>query len=626
MKTYLRTNHLFIRCFSLFLCLTLSTIPVLAQVIDFPKEYQLYPRNIVTNRAHVHISGMLKRSLGYPEIRLKQYRNNVLQRTTTIKFKHNEHGYGVYEFNNEIIAELASYSFSLVGVKNDKGKDKEILIASADNIVAGDAYIIQGQSNAAANARYTLTAENDADDPANSPYRNFVRVYGSASPTSSYTKAWFIGMGNSWPDVDGSLGQWGMRMASNIAGARKIPIAIFNGAALGAPISYFSRNDADHVDPNTNYGRLLNRIREAGLQRNIRGVIWYQGESDVLGSLSSIQLTTEQYKAAFKELVRDWKADYPGLSKFYIIQIRYGCGMSSADSCLKIQEAQRQLDKESNEIQTLSVANTIQLFDGDDINYCHYKFVNGYKNIGDWMSPLILRDLYRDNSFPASIESPEPQSAAFSAVSSPGIASQVSLTLKNQSSVFTINGDLSSLFRLDGGNYSISSVSLSGNNVLVNFTRVAGTTTNPVSISYRGHDNTAVPVLTNSNGLALINFEYIPINAGAGAVPAHASNPNSPSPTEELAWMNNTTLTGFSIYPNPVNQTMVINYPADKSGDVELRVIDLTGRELTMKKVSAISGQNQFRLNVSDLHQGLYILQIRKENIVVTRKFLVGPR
>ncbi|ULQ50739.1 T9SS type A sorting domain-containing protein [Flavihumibacter fluvii] len=770
MKSYLRQFSGIQQCIAFALLFSFFTLPLLAQVVEFPKDYQLYPRNTANNKATVRVSGSLPASTGYDAVILKVYRDGSLKSTLSTKNFRYDKGVGKYNFKTDIIAELANYTFSLYGSKSNV----ETLIVSADNVVAGDAYIIQGQSNAVANQR---GGGGNVNDPLNSPNRSFVRVYGSGSATGAYTKAWFIGDGNIWFDVDGNIGQWGLRMASNIAGEKKIPVAVFNGASPGSPISYFSRNDANAADPATNYGRLLNRIREAGLQKNIRGVIWHQGESDVLGVLGNTQLSTDEYKTAFRQLVKDWKDDYKGIEKYYIFQIRYGCGMSTADNCLKIQEAQRQLGLESRDIVTISTGNTNQLFDGGPINYCHYDFDDGYKNMGDWVSNLMLRDLYRNSNLPATIESPEPESALFSVVGTDGIASQVRLALKDQSGSFAMTGDLSSLFRLDGGDYTISSVSLSGNNVLVNFSRAAGTTTNPVSISFRGHDMIAAPVITNSSGLALLNFENFPIqkisqpvscayafepnnsllvarsiltdqtiNAAIGSQldadwykfkttarlpyikvslwnladdydiflyngkgilvavaslsgtspetlvynlgtdnlsnnkndddhendhddenkgkdeinywlkvvgkngaynsaacyslrvqaagaewPADAAPyvPNALNsklviPMEEVTRISPQAPVGVSTYPNPVQQTLMINYPAESAGSVELRIVDLTGRNRMIKTVQANSGQNQFRMNVGNLTPGMYILQIRKGSNIVTTKFMAG--
>ncbi len=472
---------------------------------SFPKDYQLYPRDIATNKATINIAGTVSKSTGYTQVRIKRYRDGDLENTTRLSLVY-INGTASFQCINQITAELKSYKFVLYGYKNSR----ETQITSVNNVVAGDAYIIQGQSNATANLRGVFSTANNADDPSNSPYRNWVRVYGNGSATQAYTHAWFIGKGNVYYDQDGHCGQWGMRMASAIAGAKKIPIALFNGSSPGQAMYYFQRNDANPIDATTNYGRLFRRIQEAGLANNIRGVIWFQGESDIVGSLSPSALSTDQYKTAFNNLKADWKADYPSISKYYIFQIRFGCGMSSADNCLVIQEAQRQLDLESNEIQTIAVSNTNQLFDGGSINYCHYNFYDGYKSMGDWMANLIRRDLYND-VMPATVNSPEPESVSYSGFLPTGQPNQISITLKDQSGSFIVNGNCSPLFRLDGGDFTVTSVSLSGRTLLVNFTRNAGTTGNPSSISYRSHDNLAAPVITNNAGLALIHFNQLPL-------------------------------------------------------------------------------------------------------------------
>lgn len=760
MKPYSRPWRSCIRWTATSLLLFVVFTPLLAQVTLFPMDYQLYPRDLSTNKATIHVTGSVPLSSGYKQVRLKRYRNGSLQKTTYITLVYDLSGNALYDIYNEITAELANYKFSLYGYNGSK----EILIKSVQNVVAGDAYIIQGQSNAVANLRGTFSTANNADDPSNSPYRNYVRVYGNGSATSSYTKAWFIGKGNIWYDQDGQCGQWGMRLGSDLAGATKVPVALFNGASPGQRISYFFRNDNNPHDPNTNYGRLLNRITEAGFKNNIRAVLWHQGESDILGSLSSVQLTTEQYKSAFLGLMSDWKEDFPGLAKFYMFQIRYGCGMSNADNCLKIQEAQRELDKEHDDIITIGTDNSSQLYDGGTINYCHYNFYDGYSSFGDWMSNLLLRDLYGKTNLPACIESPEPQSAAFSQTDASGLANQLIISLKDQATTFTMNGDISPMLRLDGGNYTVNSTSINGNSIVVNFTRNSGTSSNPTSVSYRGHDQVAAPVVINTSGLSLIHFEYLPI--GTGTVPppppptticpdnfepdntsadAKAINANTTytgsiaSSTDEdwyrfrtwspwryvkvsiwgmtadydlylyandgVTLLSSSTLSGnqaeaviyndgpdnsyyrlkvvsktgafdastcysfrlqassapwpnstpyatsskngsigspmetiarvsedntpieLGTYPNPVLQTLSINYPSAKTEAVELRIADLSGRQLLTRTTTANAGKNLFQLNLGGLHTGVYMLQIRKaDGTLITRKFIVGSR
>lgn len=508
-----RPRHYMSKILTCLISCTLLVTLLHAQVSRFPLDNQLYPRDLTTNRATVSVAGTVSQSTYYRQMRLYVYRDGIWISTKTVSLTfYNKKAN--YQFSVEIPAERNNYRFVLYGVTSWGEK----LIRTANNVVAGDAYIIQGQSNAVANLRGTSNTANNADDPTNAPNRNFVRVYGSGSSTLSYTKAWFIGRGNVWYDVDGQIGQWGMRLGSNLVSATNVPVAIINGAMPGVPLTYFQRNDGSPKSTSTNYGRLLTRVEEAGLKDKIRALFWYQGESDSQGFLSSTQLSTQQYKDLFTSLHQDWKSDYKGLNKFYILQIRHGCGVLSPDNTLKIQEAQRQLDKESSEILTISTSNTNQLFETTGIEYCHYNFVDGYKNMGDWLSKIILRDLF-NHSMPLSIEAPEPVSATFSKFASSGAASQVAIQLKDQQTNFTIEGSLINDFRLDGGNFTIQSVTLNNGIIYIDFSRNTGTTINPSSVSYRSHQGIASPLIKNEAGLGLINFEYLPITGEAPPAP-----------------------------------------------------------------------------------------------------------
>lgn len=519
-------------CMSLILACVLSCTflasPLHAQIANFPLDNQLYPRNLSTNKGSVKVSGKVAQTTNYRQMRLYVYRDGNWINSYTVNLTYSN-GVASYNFTVQIPAERNNYRFSLYGAT----RWSENHLRTANNVVAGDAYIIQGQSNAVANMRGSGYTENNADDPTNAPFRNFVRVYGNGSATMSYTKGWFIGRGNVWYDVDGHIGQWGMRLGSYLVGATNVPVAIINGAIPGVPLSNFQRNDTNPTATNTNYGRLLRRIEEAGLKSKIRALFWYQGESDNQGYLSSVQLTTQQYKDGFSSLQEDWKADYPGLNKFYIVQIRHGCGIATPDNTLKIQEAQRQLDKESSEILTISTNNTNQLFESTGIGFCHYNFVDGYRNIGDWLSRIILRDLFLQSFSPA-IESPEPESAVFSSFNSSGAATQVAILLKDQQAGFSLEGNIASDFRLDGGSYTISSVSLSNRTVYINFSRNTGTANNPSSVSYKSHDGAAAPIIRNTMGMGLIHFENLTIQPGTPPPPVRTVCPDNFEPNNSI--------------------------------------------------------------------------------------------
>ena len=149
---------------------------------------------------------------------------------------------------------------------------QEKVLHTAANLVCGDAYLIDGQSNAEATAfgkeDYLFTSE-------------WIRSYGSmeGSPQGARTKLW----GNAEARAKGGrsqVGYWGIELARRLVEGQKIPICIINGAVGGTRIDVHQRNAGDPEDVTTIYGRLLWRVREARLTHGIRGVLWHQGEND----------------------------------------------------------------------------------------------------------------------------------------------------------------------------------------------------------------------------------------------------------------------------------------------------------------------------------------------------------
>lgn len=81
-----------------------------------------------------------------------------------------------------------------------------------------------------------------------------------------------------------------------------------------------------------------------------------------------------------------------------------------------------------------------------------------------------------------------------------------------------------------------------------------------------------------------------------------------------------------AIWPNPVSADQsVINLQLEmeKEQQIQLRVLDLNGREILNKQFSVNKGDNQFRLELSsDLPSGMYLLQVISENRREIKRFI----
>ncbi|MEZ4849044.1 MAG: sialate O-acetylesterase [Bacteroidia bacterium] len=264
---------------------------------EMPVNRQLYPRSLLNDSAIIIIKGEAQDSLAiYDEVRLRVYKNDTILIQNLSKTLSYTANVAPFIFSVSIPAEPANHTFELLGIVNGC----EFILYRAEEVIAGDAFIIQGQSNA-------VTLNNDQADSINqSP---FIRVYGSASQTG-FDSQWFIAQGDGDNFSDGLAGQWGLKLARDLLDTFQIPIAILNGGRSGQPVSYF------HPDSG-NYTRLLLRSQNAGLTDAIRGIFWFQGETDgwLMGPWEAPDI--DRYKDRFHLVDSAWASDYSHVEKTY---------------------------------------------------------------------------------------------------------------------------------------------------------------------------------------------------------------------------------------------------------------------------------------------------------------------
>jgi len=73
---------------------------------------------------------------------------------------------------------------------------------------------------------------------------------------------------------------------------------------------------------------------------------------------------------------------------------------------------------------------------------------------------------------------------------------------------------------------------------------------------------------------------------------------------------------GFALidaYPNPFRYSTKIGYIDPDQGEVELRVMNMLGRQIYQEKIMAIKGENYFQFNGGNLPQGYYLYAIIRD-------------
>lgn len=76
------------------------------------------------------------------------------------------------------------------------------------------------------------------------------------------------------------------------------------------------------------------------------------------------------------------------------------------------------------------------------------------------------------------------------------------------------------------------------------------------------------------------------------------------------------------IYPNPVNQTLNI-ITGSESGSLLLQVCDLNGKIISEQNFGQVSANYHLQLNTSDFGNGIYVLKIKNDETMLTKKVVV---
>lgn len=80
----------------------------------------------------------------------------------------------------------------------------------------------------------------------------------------------------------------------------------------------------------------------------------------------------------------------------------------------------------------------------------------------------------------------------------------------------------------------------------------------------------------------------------------------------------------FNIVPNPVVSQATVNFVAESNALYNLRVTDVTGKEVMVKQIEAITGQNTVTIERNNLPAGVYFLMLNKGGSTATRRFTIS--
>jgi len=354
-----------------------------------------------------------------------------------------------------------------------KTAGQERIVRTATNLVCGDAFIIQGQSNA-------VSTDFGKDTPAFES--EWIRTYSTRWSNARYR------------NDPAEIGYWGMELARQLVEFQHVPVCILNGAVGGTRIDQHQRNNANPTDPNTIYGRLLQRVQAAKLTHGIRGLFWHQGENDQGADGPTGGFGWETYQAYFIDLTAAWKQDFPNLAHYWAFQIwPKSCSMGIDGSDNRLREEQRRLPALFS---NLGLMSTLGI---DPPGGCHFPAA-GYAEFARLIFPLVARDRYGRTSS-TSITPPNLTKLTWAT------AAHDTLVLEFDQPVLW-SASLASEFLLDGVRGKVASGQMAGNRLTLTLTgpSTARTLTYLDSASW-----SQARLLRGANGIAAFTFCDVPI-------------------------------------------------------------------------------------------------------------------
>ena len=442
-----------------------------------PVDNQFYARDD-NNEGTLYCNGTLANAAD--TVFLKLYADDKLIKNDSRKPDQD----GSYALAVKLKAGLIKYKVEF----GTRSANAETILHKAGNLVCGDAYMINGQSNAEAWA-----------DQMVHPYKSeWLRSFGTpiTDPASARKGYW----GNALSFNGGEnrhnlqIGYWGVELGKQCIEQYKMPVCFVNGAAGGTRIDQHLRNPNDPEDVKTIYGRLLWRLRQARLTHGIRGVLWHQGENDQGVGGPAGAYGWETYQHHFMELAAAWKQDFPNIRHYYIFQIwPQACAMGENGSDNRLREAQRTLP---GMFSNMGIMSTLGI---DPPGGCHYPAA-GYAMFAKLMGPLVERDNY-GKEFEQSITPPDLKRAYYAGEQNDEIA------LVFDQPVIWMNS-LTGQFYLDGQKGEVISGTVSGNVILL---KLKGAST-AEKITYLDSKSWSQnDLLRGQNGIAALSFCEVPL-------------------------------------------------------------------------------------------------------------------
>ncbi len=83
-------------------------------------------------------------------------------------------------------------------------------------------------------------------------------------------------------------------------------------------------------------------------------------------------------------------------------------------------------------------------------------------------------------------------------------------------------------------------------------------------------------------------------------------------------------LSAYSLYPNPAQHELNIDFKLENSAEVKIQIIDISGRIVREVNQNFNSGVNSINMNISDVTNGFYFVKMESNNFTKASRFMIA--
>ena len=96
------------------------------------------------------------------------------------------------------------------------------------------------------------------------------------------------------------------------------------------------------------------------------------------------------------------------------------------------------------------------------------------------------------------------------------------------------------------------------------------------------------------------------------------------TPGDNLSTPQIVTATKISIYPNPAINDVTINWQDEQTGNADVTITDITGREVLKSQLNISTPSGTAPVDIRGLNEGIYFISIKSNSLFYTNKLLIG--